>query len=206
MVTIQGMDQTTAPEAAPVRRIDWKAIEGEYRAGRKTIRAIAADYGVTHAAVHKRAKAEDWPRDISHRIAERAEAQVTKLALAEVDRSVTTASERQVIQANADLQARTIDESRKSVKQAAVVVDRLWARMDEAEAEGIDLASKVADRLTSALARLVDLRYKVMGIRDYRADEQPTTPNSPAEDEAWRALRDKVRQMGLLHEGGGNGG
>jgi hypothetical protein len=85
-------------------------------------------------------------------------------------------------------------------------VDRLWARMDEAEAEGIDLASKVADRLTSALARLVDLRYKVMGIRDYRADEHPTQANSPAEDEAWRALRDKVRKMGLLHEQGNGQG
>lgn len=44
-------------------RVDWIAIEGVYRAGHKSLREIAADYGLTDGAIRKRAKVEGWIRD-----------------------------------------------------------------------------------------------------------------------------------------------
>ena len=44
-------------------RAEWIAIEGEFRAGKRSIREIADDYGITDTAIRKRAKAHGWLRD-----------------------------------------------------------------------------------------------------------------------------------------------
>ena len=43
--------------------IDWIAIEGAFRAGSKSLRAIGADHGVSEGAIRKRAKRGGWLRD-----------------------------------------------------------------------------------------------------------------------------------------------
>ena len=45
------------------RNIDWLAIEGAYRAGIMPLREIGAAYGVSEAAIRKKAKQSDWLRD-----------------------------------------------------------------------------------------------------------------------------------------------
>ncbi len=42
---------------------DWLAIEGEYRSGKKSVRAIAEEYGVTEGTIRARAKKGGWARD-----------------------------------------------------------------------------------------------------------------------------------------------
>lgn len=49
--------------AANKKEPDWVAIEGEYRAGVHSLRAIAEKYGITEGAIRKRAKAKGWLRD-----------------------------------------------------------------------------------------------------------------------------------------------
>lgn len=46
------------------KTIDWEAIERDYRAGLKTLRQIADEHSITHAAVNKRAKIQGWSRDL----------------------------------------------------------------------------------------------------------------------------------------------
>lgn len=48
-------------KAAP----DWVAIEGEYRAGVQSVRAIADAHGISEAAIRKKAKQKGWMRDPS---------------------------------------------------------------------------------------------------------------------------------------------
>lgn len=45
------------------RNIDWLTIEGAYRAGVMPLREIGAAYGVSEAAIRKKAKQCDWLRD-----------------------------------------------------------------------------------------------------------------------------------------------
>lgn len=45
------------------RNIDWLAIEGAYRAGILPLREIGDLYGVSEAAIRKKAKQNDWLRD-----------------------------------------------------------------------------------------------------------------------------------------------
>lgn len=44
-------------------QINWLAIEGEYRAGVLSNRALEKKYGVSEAAIRKRAKKEGWTKD-----------------------------------------------------------------------------------------------------------------------------------------------
>jgi len=39
---------------------DWEQVQQEYEAGEKSLRQIGRDHGITHTAVRKRAKAENW--------------------------------------------------------------------------------------------------------------------------------------------------
>ena len=43
--------------------IDWQAIEGEYCAGKKSIRAIAKEHGIDDGTIRARAKKQGWVRD-----------------------------------------------------------------------------------------------------------------------------------------------
>lgn len=42
---------------------DWLAIEGEYRAGKKSVLSIAKDHGTSESTIRSRAKKHGWTRD-----------------------------------------------------------------------------------------------------------------------------------------------
>lgn len=45
----------------------------DYRAGIKTLRHIADEHSISEAAVRKRAKRDEWPRNLTERIQDKAE-------------------------------------------------------------------------------------------------------------------------------------
>ena len=57
---------------------DWEAIESAYRAGVQSVREIAAQHGITHGAINKRAKRDGWERDLKAKIKAKADALVSK--------------------------------------------------------------------------------------------------------------------------------
>ncbi|WP_157975389.1 hypothetical protein [Photorhabdus sp. CRCIA-P01] len=46
------------------KNTDWEGIERDYRSGLISIREIAKKYGISDAAIRKRAKTEEWVRTI----------------------------------------------------------------------------------------------------------------------------------------------
>ena len=58
--------------------IDWEKIELDYRAGVKSLREIAAEHDISDGAIRKRAKRDDWSRDLSAKINAKAEDLVRK--------------------------------------------------------------------------------------------------------------------------------
>lgn len=80
---------------------DWDKIELDYRAGIKSLRQIGTEHGISEGAIRKRAKRDEWTRDLSERIQDKAEQLVRKEAVRKEVRAERAASEREVVDANA---------------------------------------------------------------------------------------------------------
>lgn len=127
---------------------DWEAIESAYRAGLMSIREIASQQGITHTAINKRAKKEGWEHDLKAKIKAKAESLVSKREVSRQVSSEKMVSERQLIEANAEVIANVRMEHRGDIRRARNIANSLF---DELEAECSDVA---------ALQQLGDLMYE----------------------------------------------
>lgn len=173
--------------------IDWLTIESDYRAGIKTLRAIAAEHGITEGAIRKRARRDDWARDLSAKIADKANELVRAQ---EVRAEYAKANERTIVEVNAQMQANIMLAHRRDVPIARDLVMALLAEckattdsrelfeqlgelMRSPDEKGIDklndLYQKVvslpgrvdsAKKLAEAIKTLVELERKVFKIED----------------------------------------
>lgn len=82
---------------------DWERIEQLYRAGVLSVREIAATCGVSHTAINKRAKAGGWDRNLKAKIHAKADALVSKAEVSTKVSTETLATERGIVEANAQV-------------------------------------------------------------------------------------------------------
>ncbi len=120
------------------KRPDWEAIESAYRAGVMSIREIASQYEITHQAISKRAKKEGWERDLKAKVKARAENLVAKREVATLVATEKAISERQLIEANAEVIANVRMEHRGDIRRARELTNNLF---DELSAECADVAA-----------------------------------------------------------------
>ena len=118
------------------KRPDWEAIESAYRAGVMSIRKIASQYEITHQAISKRAKKEGWERDLKAKVKARAENLVAKREVASLVATEKAISERQLIEANAEVIANVRMEHRGDIRRARELTNNLF---DELSAECADV-------------------------------------------------------------------
>lgn len=155
------------------RVIDWEAIEREYRVGVRSMADIAGEFGVTAAAICKKAKREEWDRDLSARIRAKAEALVNAAAVNEgvnADRALT---ERNIVASTAQIQAAKLIEHRTDIPRYQSICKSLLA---ELETCGEDLAKRasILKTLSDTLKTLIGLERQAFGIADTAdGDKQP---------------------------------
>lgn len=131
---------TAAPD--PVSKPDWKQIEVDYRAGVKTLRQIAEEHGITHGAVTKRAKRDEWTRDLGAKIQAKADALVSKAAVSSEVAKAKSVTEKAVIDANATVQYRIRIEHRADIARSRQLFQSLMG-----ELETIGISSDQIERL-----------------------------------------------------------
>lgn len=117
---------------------DWEAIESAYRAGLMSLREIASQHNISEGAIRKRAKRDDWSRDLSAKIKERAEDLVRKEEVRKQVRTETTLTERVLIEASAEVIASVRMEHRGDIRRAREITNSLF---DELGAECADIES-----------------------------------------------------------------
>lgn len=117
---------------------DWEAIESAYRAGVLSLREIAAQHSITEGAIRKRAKRDDWSRDISAKIKERADDLVRKAEVRKQVRTENVLSERVLIESSAELIAHVRMEHRGDIRRARDIANALF---DELAAECADVST-----------------------------------------------------------------
>lgn len=158
-----------ASKAAGTPAPDWERIELDYRAGVKTLRQIAAEHGVTHAYIAKRAKANGWERDLAEKIRQKAEQLVTKAAVTKTVTTKTRADEREVIEANGHAMADVLLSHRRDIQRSKSIVMRLLEELEQQTGlENVALLEQLGELLRAeddkGADRLNDLYRKIISL------------------------------------------
>lgn len=131
------------PGAAGASAPDWERIELDYRAGIKTLRQIADENGISHVAINKRAKRDDWSRDLSAKIQAKADELVTKRSVTKEVTKDGRVAEKEVIDAAATAVANIRIGHRKDIRRLHVIVNSL---LDELEHQaGVEAAAMLSE-------------------------------------------------------------
>lgn len=184
--------------------VDWESVEREYRAGVRSLRDIGTEYGCSEGAIRKRAKSQEWERDLSAKVAAKAEALVRKTEVRNEVRSEAAISEREQINVSAQMLADKVLGQREDVRRARATVQRLWSLVDAEldcpeelrtlgelmaapdengqdklndlyhAAIGLPQQIKNVKLLADAIKVLIELERKVL-----RIDDQPPTDGNP---------------------------
>lgn len=172
------MDNTTTKKPAPEKvagiptpMADWEKIELDYRAGIKTLRQIADENGITHGAINKRAKRDGWERDLSEKIQKKADALVSKAAVSKQVSKESKASERQIVDANANAVADVRLAHRKDASRARTLTNRLFDELEkQTDPETLALLEDLGDMLRredpKGQDKMNDLYQKVIGLSE----------------------------------------
>lgn len=147
--------------------VDWEAVERDYRAGVKTLRQIGAENGITEGAIRKRSKKESWDRDLAAKIREKADALVRKEAVRNEVRGIVRVPEKEVIEANAELQARIRREQRTDITRSRKLVMSLLDELEETTGN-IDLFKQLGELMLSpddkGVDKMNELYQKVISL------------------------------------------
>lgn len=82
---------------AEKKQPDWEKIELDYRAGIKTLREIASEHGISAPAITKRAKRDEWSRDLTAKIAKKADELVNKKLVNKLVNKEKVLTEREIV-------------------------------------------------------------------------------------------------------------
>lgn len=134
--------------ASDRKPVDWERVENEYRAGLLSVREIAANQGITHGAINKRAKRDGWERDLSAKINAKAEALVSKREVSSEVSTERLATDRAIIEANAEVIANVRLAHRKDIGRARVLAMDLLAEL-EGQTTHRDLIDQLGEMLDS---------------------------------------------------------
>ena len=158
------------------KALDWERIESQYRAGLMSLREIADDHGISEGAIRKRAKRDDWARDLGAKIQQRADDLVRKAEVRAEVRSTQSATEREVIEASALRIAQVRGEHRHDITRMRSLILRLLA---ECEAEAADPGvfagigeilrapdDRGIDKLNDAYQKAISLPVRIKGVKE----------------------------------------
>lgn len=155
---------------------DWEAIELAYRAGLMSLREIAGKHGISEGGIRKRAKRDDWSRDLSAKVQERADDLVRKREVRKQVRTDAVLSERVLIEATAEAIATVRMEHRGDINRARKLTNQLF---DELSAQCADVGAleelgeflrtpddKGIDRLNDLYHKIISLPSRVKSMKD----------------------------------------
>ncbi len=149
-------DQKPKHKYAPRDDVDWAAVKRHWCANKVPVTQLETDYGVSRAAINKRAKKEGWQKDLSEDVDRATKAKILASVLPvvpeEVPKSVSTSrrlQERAVVEAYSDAAAVVDGQNRRDVDRSLTaqrsMLDELLALTDPAFRERLEWLGEVMD-------------------------------------------------------------
>lgn len=114
-------------------RVDWDAIEPHYRAGIRSLRSIAEEFGVSNPAIVKHAEKMGWTRNLAAKIKEKADTKVAAalVAVERADLPAAKLTEAVRIEVEAEVQARVRLSHRRDVTRMRSLVMNLLDELEQ---------------------------------------------------------------------------
>lgn len=107
---------------------DWDRIEIEYRANKLSNREIGKSYGVSEAAIRKRAKKYNWQRDLANEVHRRT---TEKLVRDTVKDRPEPVSDEQVVEEVATRNATVVESHRKDIRNGRDLTAMMMAELHD---------------------------------------------------------------------------
>lgn len=159
--------------ARPV--VDWERVEAEYSAGVMSLRELAAKHGTKEGTIRSRAKTHEWVRDLSERIAMKADQISRKEASRSISRTEQAVSERELINASAQAIVNVKNSHRADITRQRRLVNSLMTEM-EAVTDNPELFATLGelmespdergvDKLKDAYKRVISMPQRITGIK-----------------------------------------
>ncbi|WP_318371696.1 hypothetical protein [Enterobacter sp.] len=146
---------------------DWEAIETAYRAGVMSLREIASQHGISEGAIRKRAKRDDWSRDLNAKIQQKADDLVRKQEVRKQVRNESTLTERVLIEATAEVIATVRMEHRGDIRRARELTNMLFDEL-AGECGDVDALEMLGDLMRreddKGQDKLNDLYHKIISL------------------------------------------
>lgn len=203
-----------------MQKPDWERIEVDYRAGVLSVREIASSQGISHTAINKRAKAEGWERDLNAKINAKADALVSKREVSTKVSTGNSISEKQIVEANAEVIANVRMEHRGDIRKARSLTNAL---LNELDAECSDVPAleqlgellrreddKGMDKLNDLYHKIISLPGRVKAMKDladslknlialerqaYGLDNPDSGKNTPLKDKTDDELTRRIQEL-----------
>lgn len=183
------------------KKVDWERIEVDYRAGIKSTREIAAEHAISHTAINKRSKAYSWTRDLSAKIQAKAEAMVSRAAVSAEVSASRLATEKEVIDANAQAIVDIRLEHRRDIRRAKDLVMSLFSEVESQTTE-IELYERLGELMSApddrGIDRLNDLYRKVIStsgrVTNVKALSDALKSLVSMDREAWNLGQPEAKQ------------
>ena len=147
--------------------VDWEAVEREYRAGIRSLKDIGDEYGVSAPGILKRAKKEEWTRDLTAKIKAKADAKVNAALVNDSVNEQSKVTERELVDVVAGAQASVQIGQRKDVTRVRGIVQKLFAEI-EGQIDGLEELSELGELMRREDERgqdkLNDLYQKIIAF------------------------------------------
>lgn len=188
------------------RKVDYEALERDYRTGKFTLRELAEKHDLSHQAIAKRAKTKGWTQDLGEQIRQATSAKlVANLVNQEVARSGQAVANTVLVAA--EINTQVILGHRKGLNRITRIKELLLDQIEQAAANLPELAEviemvrnpddngvdKANDALRKALSRtgLVDDLKKLAEVdeRVRKGEREAFNITGPTDDEPGRRTK-----------------
>jgi hypothetical protein len=114
-------------KAAKPAKIDWEAVERDYRAGVLSIREVGKLHEISEGAIRKKAKALGWERDLTEQVNEKVRSELVRSTHLPDQKSPTyqKQTEREIIDQAAATVVQVVREHRSRIRQGNAIVELL---------------------------------------------------------------------------------
>lgn len=143
------------------RRVDWEAVERDYRTGQFTLRELEVMHSISYAEISRKAKALGWTKDLREAIKQATDAALLHEAVTKAQKDVT-----QTVVVTAEINKQVILGHRDGLNRITSVKQALLGQIEQAAANMADL-SEVIEMVRSpdenGIDRANDAMRKAMG-------------------------------------------